>query len=388
MTITYIRYKIHFMKSLFYFGLLGLFLFEIAAVYFIMPLPGSQEINSLSLAYFLYRYRWFLRILFVGMIAAGIVKTYQKNKWLPSILLVLVGFVTYFINAYMFAEAMFKKPNHIAFADAAHQALPPDAVVIAVSNGVDAKAFPVRYIAYHHQVPVTVGGKKLLVTYCDVCRSGYVFDPVVDGVEETFRLVGMDHFNAMIEDASTGSWWRQATGEAVTGKQQGKQLALFPSQQMSLGRFFELFPDGTVMLPDPDFATRYDNTGSFENGKDTDPLTRTDTASWKEKSWVVGITSGKNVKAYDWNALKKMRVINDTIGRQPIALVLLPDDKSFFAVKRSSQTPLTLHHDTLVMDTAGYAPAMLMDPNSAARLPANQVFWHTWRTFHPNTTKY
>jgi hypothetical protein len=103
---------------------------------------------------------------------------------------------------------------------------------------------------------------------------------------------------------------------------------------------------------------------------------------------VVGVSHGKNAKAYDWNALKKMRVINDTIGTQRIALVLLPDDKSFFAVQRNSETPLTLHHDTLVVDTAGYPPAYLMDPNSPSRLPANQVFWHTWRTFHPNSTKY
>lgn len=388
MTNAYISIKIRLMKSLFYFGLLGLLVFEIAAVYFIMPMPGSQEINSLSLAYFLYRYRWFLRILFAAMIAAGIVKTYRANKWLPSILILIVGAATYFINAKMFAEAIFKQPAHLAFAGAAGHQLPNDAVVIAVSNGGDAKAFPIRYIAYHHQVRTAIGGKDLLVTYCDVCRSGYVFEPVVDGKAETFRLVGMDHFNAMLEDQTTQSWWRQATGEAVTGDQKGKQLPLFPSQQMSLEQFFKLYPDGSVMLPDPDFAHFYDATGSFENGKDVSELTRTDSASWKEKSWVVGVRSETKSKAYDWNALKKSMLINDTIGTTPIVLVLLPDQKSFFAFRRPGAEEFTLRNDSLISPSAAFAINELPVKNQLQRLPANQVFWHTWRTFYPNSTKY
>ena len=58
------------MKKVFYLGLIGLFLFEIANVYFIMPMPGSQEVNSLDVAYFLYTWRWFFRVLFILMILA------------------------------------------------------------------------------------------------------------------------------------------------------------------------------------------------------------------------------------------------------------------------------------------------------------------------------
>ncbi len=46
------------MKKLFWIGLIGLLLFEIANVYFIMPMPGSQQMNSIDLAYFLYKWRW------------------------------------------------------------------------------------------------------------------------------------------------------------------------------------------------------------------------------------------------------------------------------------------------------------------------------------------
>ena len=41
------------MKKLFYIGLIGLGLFEILKVYFIMPMPGSQQMESIDIAYFL-----------------------------------------------------------------------------------------------------------------------------------------------------------------------------------------------------------------------------------------------------------------------------------------------------------------------------------------------
>ena len=84
------------------------------------------------------------------------------------------------------------------------------------------------FIGYHHQVRDRVGGTDVLVTYCTVCRSGRVFSPLVDGTLERFRLVGMDRFNAMFEDESTGSWWRQATGAAVAGPRKGIQLVVIP----------------------------------------------------------------------------------------------------------------------------------------------------------------
>ena len=104
------------------------------------------------------------------------------------------------------------------------------------SNNGEAKAYPIQFLGYHHQVQDTVGGKPMMVTYCTVCRTGRVFEPVVNGKHEKFRLVGMDHFNAMFEDVTTKSWWRQVSGEAITGKLKGQQLPEVHSTQTSLAR--------------------------------------------------------------------------------------------------------------------------------------------------------
>jgi len=69
------------MRLLYYFGLLLFMLLEIALVYFIMPMPGSQTMNSLPLAYFLYCWRWPLRLLVLGRTTYAWRKLPRKIHW-------------------------------------------------------------------------------------------------------------------------------------------------------------------------------------------------------------------------------------------------------------------------------------------------------------------
>ena len=59
------------MKKLFYVGISLLVLFEIVNVYFVMPMPGSQRMASIDLAYMLYSWRWLFRTIYAAMIVAG-----------------------------------------------------------------------------------------------------------------------------------------------------------------------------------------------------------------------------------------------------------------------------------------------------------------------------
>ncbi|HEX6889720.1 MAG TPA: DUF3179 domain-containing (seleno)protein, partial [Chryseolinea sp.] len=309
------------MKKIFYIGVAGLALYEILKVYFIMPMPGSQRMDSLDIAYFLHSYRWFFRIAFAVMIAVGAIKAFQiKHKWIPSIALAAALYVAYTFNFEMLAEEMFKQPQSLSFKNKNENILTDSSVVIGVEHNGEAKAYPVRYILYHHQVQDTVGGKPMIITYCNVCRTGRVFEPTVNNQHEKFRLVGMDHFNAMFEDATTGSWWRQVTGEAVAGPLKGQILPEVLSNQVTLKKWFELYPDAVVMQIDEVSRDYYDSTGRFEKGRSKSKLTRTDSLSWKDKSWVVGVQLNSESKAYDWIELKQKRVVNDIVGGQPVVI--------------------------------------------------------------------
>ena len=79
------------MKKLFWFGWIGLLLFEVANVYFIMPMPGSQQMNSIDAAYFLHKWRWAFRGLLGLMIIAGLFKSTWKRKWVPAIPVLLTA---------------------------------------------------------------------------------------------------------------------------------------------------------------------------------------------------------------------------------------------------------------------------------------------------------
>jgi hypothetical protein len=378
------------MKKLYYIGLLGLGLFEILNVYFIMPMPGSQQVNSVDLAYLFYTYRWFFRIAFVSMIAVGAISAFSgSKKWIPALAALPVIGIIYMFNFRMTADQMFLQPQTLVFNSRTENTLNDSSIVIAIDSKGESKAYPIRYIQYHHQVRDTIGGKAVMVTYCNVCRTGRVFEPLVNGKLENFRLVGMDHFNAMFEDETTKSWWRQATGEAITGPLKGQILPEFESSQLTLGTFFSLHPFGKVMVGEDSSTESYDSLGRFEKGRSKSNLTRTDSLSWKDKSWVVGIEVNDKSKAYDWIQLKQEKIINDNIGDTPIVIVIASDEQSFAAFVRNKEDNFIVRNDSLVsahnmVDFAGRSA----DGNNLERLKAYQEFWHSWKQFHPSTEVY
>jgi hypothetical protein len=288
----------------------------------------------------------------------------------------------------MAADAMFQQPKQLLLVGANENKIDSNRLVVGVSINNDAKAYPIRLLGYHHHIQDTVGGRPILVTYCTVCRTGRVFDPIINGKKEMFRLVGMDHFNAMLEDASTKSWWRQESGEAIAGKLKGQQLAEVFSTQTSLAQWLHLHPNSLIMQPDPSFMDSYDTTLKYESGKSRKTLTGTDSLSWKDKSWVVGVKVGKETKAYDWNQLKEERIIQDKVNNTPLLVVLANDDKSFFAFENPKDgAAFTLRNDTLISENHCYRidGKGLDTTYSLKPLVAYQEFWHSWRTFNPGT---
>jgi len=357
-----------------------------------MPMPGSQRMNSIDAAYFLYKWRWIFRGLFGVMILAGLLKAHwhRKWKWLLILPIGILAVVIYMANFKIAADAMFKQPKQLVLVSADKNKVESNRLVIGVLINGEAKAYPVRFLGYHHHIQDTVGGKPVLVTYCTVCRTGRVFEPVINGKHEQFRLVGMDHFNAMLEDATTKSWWRQETGEAIAGKLKGQQLPEVFSTQTSLVEWLKLNPSSLIMQPDPAFVNAYDTSMKYESGKSKNNLTGTDSLSWQDKSWVIGVKAGKERKAYDWNQLKTERIVHDKINSTPLVIILAKDNKSFFAFERpDANEKVSLSNDTILYNNHHYRiDGKGIDTSYSLKpLPAYQEFWHSWRTFNPGTKK-
>ena len=384
-------------------GLLLLILLEATRVYFIMPFPGSQlddaaNLNRVAIAYWLHESAPWMRAIAILLLVVPVFQVLTKpvrqwHRWVVGGLLVGYGVVLYVVNMEMMADRMFLQPTTKRMVSMSQNKIPTDKLVLGVVEKGEARAYPIQLIGYHHQVRDTVGGKPIMVTYCTVCRTGRVFDPIIKGQPETFRLVGMDHFNAMFEDESTGSWWRQATGEAIIGPRRGEVLGEIPAQHLTLAEWAAEHPNTLVMQPDPAFKTQTDSLARYDSGTRRSKLTGRDSASWKPKSWVVGVVAGGSSKAFDWNELVKKKVINGGVGTQSVVLTIAPDNKSFRVFSRAvagrtltflsvSDGQFTDRETGSSWSRAGRATAGPMAGQQLASVRAYQEFWHSWRSFH------
>jgi len=391
-------------RLLFILGILLLFATEIFRVYFIMPFPGSQHANTIDLAYFIDHNRLLLRLLGLLLVIYPLYASFSKGKTWTKVTLTLVialyAVIFYFFNFRFEADKMFYQPGTVRFADAAANKVPSEKLVIGISINNETKAYPIQIIGYHHQVRDTLGGMPVMITYCTVCRTGRVFSPIVNGKNEDFRLVGMDHFNAMFEDATTRSWWQQATGVTIAGPLKNVRLRELSSYQSSLGEWVSEHPDTKILQPDTVYKKQYDDLADYDKGTIKGSLEKRDSASWKAKSWVIGIKSENTTKAYDWNDLINHSMIQDTIGNIPVLLLLGPDSTTFHVWNRNvgAQTLQFIQvpdqpyiKDSTTGSTWSFNGKCLAGPLKDQQLQPVQYyqeFWHSWSNFHPGTTKY
>ena len=385
-------------------ALFFLYAAEILRVYFIMPFPGSQQGNTIGIAYFINKYIWSLRILgFMLLIPLAWYAFRDAKLWKKIILsffIFLYAAVFYLFNFRFLADKMFYQLQNKILLPVAGNKVDSSKLIIGISINGQAKAYPIEIIGYHHQVQDTVGGEPVLVTYCTVCRTGRVFSPIVNGKYQHFRLVGMDHFNAMFEDEDTKSWWRQESGIAVAGKLKGTALKELPSQQLRLSAWIREYPNTLILQPDTVFTKQYKGLEGFDDGTIKSGLEKRDSGSWQFKSWVVGVQLDKQAKAYDWNDLLKLRIIKDSLQNIPIVLILEKDNASFHVwneMVKDQRLQLTFDEayqilkdagTNTVWDMSGQCVEGILKGSRLSPVPAYQEFWHSWQSFHPATTVY
>jgi hypothetical protein len=324
-------------------------LFEIARVYFIMPMPGSQRMNSIDLAYFLHSYRWIFRLLLaivMGMSLKTMMKQYLKTGLL---MLLLLGGIAYATNFPISADTMFRTMNHENFANKKGNFIDTNRLVIGVVIGNEARAYPINIIAHHHQVKDKIAGKDILVTYCSVCRTGRVYEPIIDGKVVDFRLVGMDHFNAMFEDPETKSWWRQVNGTCIAGSQKGKHLADIPCYQTTLKTWLKLYPNSLVLQQDSDFTKDYKDLEKFDDGSVKSKLIGRNSTPNEFKSWVVWVKNNNQVKSLDWSVIEKNKYAIAQVGNSN-CMIVSNDGQSVFAYKIDDNAA-NVNYKALIKDT-------------------------------------
>lgn len=384
---------------LFFIGILLLIIPEAIVFYLLMPIPTSQQTDQLELGHLLYKVLWYSRITGLLFSVPMVIQTLHRGKLLMKIFILLVllfaGFTLYLLGYRFMPENIFKEPKELVFALPDKNEIPMNNYVLGVELNGESKAYPLKFVGYHHKIQDVVGGVPVLVTYCTMCRTGMVYDPVIHGKKESFRLVGAAFNNAVIEDGTTKSWWYQSTGMAGAGPLKGTALKVIPFEQMTLSTWISQHPETKIMQPDPHFIKEY---AKLKNYDINVPAANTDPAknkSFLPNSWVIGVFIGDSSKAFLWNELTEKKVINTTVNHQPVMIALQKDGYSFHAFKRNpTDTALTFirKNDSTLMDEQtsslwnwkGACVSGNFEGKKLKTVQAYQTYYHSWERFYGN----
>jgi len=119
---------------------------------------------------------------------------------------------------------------------------------IAVEFDDVARFYPFQILVWHEIVNDTVGGQPTLITYCPLCGTGIVFEPLIDGAQVEFGTSGkLWNSNMVMYDRKTDSYWSQVIGEAIVGELTGKRLEVLPHDVLTYKDWKVLNMNGQVL---------------------------------------------------------------------------------------------------------------------------------------------
>jgi thiol-disulfide isomerase/thioredoxin len=290
--------------------------------------------------------------------------------------------------------------------------------VILVEVGEEARAYPIQILMWHEIVNDTFGEVPVAVTFCPLCNTGVAFERTLDGQVLDFGTTGrLRYSNLIMYDRQTETWWQQATGEAIAGEFTLRQLTFVPASMVSWADFTAAHSDGDVLSRETGYSrdygrnpyTGYDDTNESPflfDGPETPgvlpPMARVLTID----------LNGESV-GYPYDTLQEERVINDSVGGEPIVVFWAPGTASaldsstvaggddvgaattFSRELDGEVLTFVLDGDRVVdeqtgseWDVLGQAVSGPLAGSQLAPVVSINHFWFSWAAFRPDTRVY
>ncbi len=296
--------------------------------------------------------------------------------------------------------------------------LKPNEPVVFLQVGDDARAYPMQILVWHEIVNDTVGGVPVAVTFCPLCNTAIAFERTVHGHVLDFGTTGRLRFsNLLMYDRRTESWWQQAIGQAIVGTLTGTKLVARPAAIIAWATFKAAHPGGRVLSRDTGYDRPYG-----EN-----PYTGYDNVNQSPFLYVGPPTPGKlrpmarvlivlihgEAVAYPFDALRKVHVVNDSVGKTDVVVLWVPGtasplDTGTIAGGRDVGSA-TVYERTLddqrltftfdgtqivdqqtgsVWDILGRATSGKLAGKALTPVVAVNSFWFAWAVYRPDTRVY
>ena len=294
------------------------------------------------------------------------------------------------------------QPAFVAASEATF--LQDDDILLGVTSGKVAKAYPAADLSQHGAVFDKVPDGPISVTWCGVCNTGLVFRAEVKGRTLHFQYDRMVGANEVQKDLETGTSWQQATGEAIDGPLKGTRLRLYPVVRTTWAEWRKRYPRTMVLKPLPGYAERMPNrstrikavTRLGPEGAPNGALALDKRLPARET--VAGLEVGGETVAYPFSELRIGRVVNDRVGGLPIVIVHQPSSDTTTAFDaRGKGKVLTFQAanddassvtDLETRSTWNAYGLCLEGPLKGTQLKQLILvpqFWFAWSQFHKGT---
>jgi hypothetical protein len=219
-------------------------------------------------------------------------------------------------------------PEFVASSEATF--MEDDDVLLGVTSGGLAKAYPAGDLSQHGAVFDELPDGPISVTWCGVCNTGLVFRAKVKGRTLHFQYDRMVGANEVQKDLETGTSWQQATGEAIDGPLKGTRLTLYPAIRTTWAEWRRRYPHTMVLKPLPGYAERMP--GRSRRIKDVTRVgpvgapngARALDQRLPARETVAGLEIGRETVAYPFSELRIARVVNDRVSGQPMVVIHQP----------------------------------------------------------------
>ncbi len=217
-------------------------------------------------------------------------------------------------------------PTQVSAEDADGWINESDAVIGVSING-DARAYPIRIIAWHEMVNDTIGGVPVSLAYCTLCGSAILYDGRLAGALYRFGTSGLLYrSNKLMYDRTTRTLWNQFTGEPAWGPLvgQGLRLTSLPVVYTTWGDWRANHPDSTVLSIETGFTRNYGPGVAYASyNANPEPIfavsSRDDRLPSKEDVYVVRL--GEALGVYPIALLAAEGLIEDTVGGLDLVIV-------------------------------------------------------------------
>ncbi len=220
-------------------------------------------------------------------------------------------------------------------------------------------------MAFHHIAEGYINEIPYMLTFCVICNTGMIMNPVVNKEMLHFYVAGVYNGMLLMSDKETGSYWDHITGQGLFGKYENHQLEILQSHQVLTAKeILEQYPDCLYGLTKMNFIqkliAKFQNWKANTNGKGFLPPGFRNSMSvvdnrLPEMEMGLGVWLDSKARFYSIKLIKKNgNYLFDKFNNQTLFIYISPATSTPTAIYRDEITTVSFKGEKLSFHNGDY----------------------------------